>query len=94
MLEIPFLKKQDSDDQLPSKETPMLLHVSHPGTNEQTSFLIDQDCPTLGEDTNGGDSPVDNHHYCKDIHVPNVIHCIENTKGFHPQRWRLEPLCL
>jgi hypothetical protein len=59
MLEIPFLKKQDSDDQLPSKETPMLLHVGHPGTNEQTSFLIDQDCPTLGEDTNGGDSPVD-----------------------------------
>jgi hypothetical protein len=59
MLEIPFLKKQDSDDQLLSKETPMLLHVGHPGTNEQTSLLIEQDCPTLGEDTNVGDCPVD-----------------------------------
>jgi hypothetical protein len=59
MLEIPFLKKQDSDDQSPSKGTPMLLHAGHPGTNEQTSCLIDQDCPTLGEDTNMGDFPVD-----------------------------------
>jgi hypothetical protein len=59
MLEIPFLKKHDSDDKLPSKGTPMLLHTGHPGMSEQTSFLIDQDCPTLGEDTNVGDCPVD-----------------------------------
>jgi hypothetical protein len=59
MLEIPFLKKQDSDDKLPSKGTPVLLHTGHSGINEQTSFLMDQDCPTLGEDTNRGDFPVD-----------------------------------
>jgi hypothetical protein len=58
MLEIPFLKKQDSDDQLPSKETPMLLHAGHSDTNEQTSLSKDPECPTfplVGEDTDGGD---------------------------------------
>jgi hypothetical protein len=59
MLEIPFLKKQDPDDQLPSKGTPILLQAGHSGMNKQTSFLMDQDCPTLREDTNGGNFPVD-----------------------------------
>jgi hypothetical protein len=58
MLEIPFLKKQDADDQLPSKETSMLLHAGHSDTNEQASLSKDPECPTLplvGEDTDGGD---------------------------------------
>jgi hypothetical protein len=62
MLEIPFLKKQDSDDQLPFKETPILLHTGHSETNEQKSFLMDQDCPTfpvIGEDIDEGDFPDD-----------------------------------
>jgi hypothetical protein len=67
MLEIPFLKKQDSDDQLPSKGIPILLHTAHSGTNEQTSFLMDQDCPTLGEDTNGGDFSVDTSDTSEDL---------------------------
>jgi hypothetical protein len=58
MLEIPFLKKQDADDQLPSKETSMLLHAGHSDTNEQASLSKDPECPTfplVGEDTDGGD---------------------------------------
>jgi hypothetical protein len=54
MLEIPFLKKQDSDDQLPLKGIPTLLHAGHSDTDEQAPFLKDQDCPTfplVGEDT-------------------------------------------
>jgi hypothetical protein len=47
MLEIPFLKKQDSDDKLPSKETPMLLHAGHSDTNEQVSLSKDPECPTF-----------------------------------------------
>jgi hypothetical protein len=59
MLEIPFLKKQDSDDQLPSKETPILLHAGHADTNEQVSLSKDPECPTFPleeENTDGGDS--------------------------------------
>jgi hypothetical protein len=59
MLEIPFLKKQDSDDKLPSKETPILLHAGHADTNEQVSLSKDPECPTFPleeEDTDGGDS--------------------------------------
>jgi hypothetical protein len=41
MLEIPFLKKQDSDDQLPFKGIPTLLH-GHSETDEQTPFSMDQ----------------------------------------------------
>jgi hypothetical protein len=58
MLEIPFLKKQDSDDKLPSKGTPILLHDGHSNTDEQASFSKDPDCPTfplVGEDTDEGD---------------------------------------
>jgi hypothetical protein len=38
MLEIPFLKKQDSDDQLPFKETPILLHTGHSDTMNKHPF--------------------------------------------------------
>jgi hypothetical protein len=58
MLEIPFLKKQDSDDQLPSKETSILLHAGHSDTNEQASLSKDPECPTfplVREDTDGDD---------------------------------------
>jgi len=51
MLEIPFLKKQDSDDQLPFKEIPTLLQTSHSEKDEKTPFLVDpylfQECPTF-----------------------------------------------
>jgi hypothetical protein len=59
MLEIPFLKKQDSDDKLLSKETPMLLHAGHADTNEQVSLSKDPECPTFpleDEDADGDDS--------------------------------------
>jgi hypothetical protein len=58
MLEIPFLKKQDSDDKLSSKETPILLHDGHANTNEQVSLSKDPECPTFpleDEDTDGDD---------------------------------------
>jgi hypothetical protein len=62
MLEISFLKRKDSDDQLPFKEIPTLLHTGHSETDEQTPFSMDpclfQDCPTFpltGEDTDWGD---------------------------------------
>jgi hypothetical protein len=64
MLEISFLKKQDSDDQLPFKGIPTLLHTGHSEKDEQTPFSMDpylfQDCPTFpltGEDTDWGDFP-------------------------------------
>jgi hypothetical protein len=69
MLEIPFLKKQDSDDKLPSKETPMLLHAGHADTNEQVSLSKDQECPTFPlkeEDTDGDDSNDDASNISKD----------------------------
>jgi hypothetical protein len=66
MLEISFLKKQDSDDQLPFKGIPTLLHTGHSKKDEQTPFSMDpylfQDCPTFpltGEDTDWGDFPDD-----------------------------------
>jgi hypothetical protein len=62
ILEIPFLKKQDSDDQLPLKGIPTLLHAGHSDTDEQAPFSKDQDCPTfplVGEDTDWGDFPDD-----------------------------------
>jgi hypothetical protein len=66
MLEVSFLKKQDSDDQLPFKGIPTLLHTGHSETDEQTPFSMDpylfQDCPTFpltGEDTDWGDFPDD-----------------------------------
>jgi hypothetical protein len=66
MLEISFLKKQDSDDQLPFKGIPTLLHTGHSEKDEQTPFSMDpylfQDCPTFpltGEDTDWGDFPED-----------------------------------
>jgi hypothetical protein len=62
MLEISLLKKQDSDDQLPSKGIPTILHTGHSKTDEQTPFSMDQDCPTfplIGEDTDWSDFPDD-----------------------------------
>jgi hypothetical protein len=62
MLEIPFLKKKDSDDQLPLKGIPTLLHAGHSDTDEQAPFSKDQDCPTfplVGEDTDWDDFPDD-----------------------------------
>jgi hypothetical protein len=62
MLEIPFLKKKDSDDQLPLKGIPTLLHAGHSDTDEQAPFSKDQYCPTfplVGEDTDWDDFPDD-----------------------------------
>jgi hypothetical protein len=66
MLKISFLKKRDSDDQLPFKGIPTLLHTGHSEKDEQTPFSVDpylfQDCPTFpltGEDTDWGDYPDD-----------------------------------
>ena len=66
MLKIYFLKKRDSDDQLPFKGIPTLLHTGHSEKDEQTPFSMDpylfQDCPTFpftGEDTDWGDYPDD-----------------------------------
>jgi hypothetical protein len=61
MLEISFLKGQDSDDQLPFKGIP-ILHTGHSEMDEQTPFSMDQDCPTfplIGEDTDWVDFPDD-----------------------------------
>jgi hypothetical protein len=64
MLEIYFLKKHDSDDQLHFKRIPTLLHIGHSEKDEQTPFSMDpylfQDGPTFpltGEDTDWGDFP-------------------------------------
>jgi hypothetical protein len=66
MLKIYFLKKRDSDDQLPFKGTPTLLHTCHSEKDEQTPFSVDpylfQNCPTFpltGEDKDWGDYPND-----------------------------------
>jgi hypothetical protein len=66
MLKIYFLEKRDSDDQLPFKGIPTLLHTGHSERDEQTPFSVDpylfQDCPTFpltGEDTDWGDYPDD-----------------------------------
>jgi hypothetical protein len=66
MLKISFLKKQDSNDQLPFKGIPTLLQTSHSEKDEQTPFSVDpylfQDCPTFPlteKDTDWGDYPDD-----------------------------------
>jgi hypothetical protein len=66
MLKIYFLKRRDSDDQLPFKGIPTLSHTGHSEKDEQTPFSMDpylfQDCPTfpmIGEDTDWGDYPDD-----------------------------------
>jgi hypothetical protein len=58
ILEIPFLKKKNSDDQLPFEVIP----TGHSKTDEQTPFSIDQDWPTfplVGKDTDWVDVPDD-----------------------------------
>jgi hypothetical protein len=51
MLKIYFLKRKDSDDQLPFKGIPTLLQTDHSEKDEQTPFSMDpylfQDCPTF-----------------------------------------------
>jgi hypothetical protein len=58
MLEIPFLKKKNSDDQLPFEVIP----TGHSKTDEQTPFSIDQHWstfPLVGKDTDWVDVPDD-----------------------------------
>jgi hypothetical protein len=51
MLKISFLKKKDSDDQLPFKGIPTLLQTGHFEKDDQTPFSVDpylfQECPTF-----------------------------------------------
>jgi hypothetical protein len=74
MLEISFLKKQDSDDQLPFKGIPTLLQTGHSEKDEQTPFSVDpysfRDCPTFPlteKDTDWGDYSDDASNISEDL---------------------------
>jgi hypothetical protein len=74
MLKISFLKKQDSDDQLPFKGIPTLLQTDHSEKDEQTPFSVDpylfQECPTFPlteKDIDWGDYPDDASNISEDL---------------------------